>query len=41
MVRTHLAVIGFSLKVNFDDVLSVVTRNSKTLVKYSDIVGSI
>ena len=29
MVRTHSTVIGFSLKDNFDDVLSVLTRSSK------------
>ena len=29
MVPTHWTVIGFSLKLNFDDVLSVLARNSK------------
>ena len=28
----------FSLKANFDDVLSVLTRNSKAAVKFSNIV---
>ena len=35
------AVIGFSLKVDLDNVLSVLTRNSKAVVKLSNIVGSI
>ena len=41
VVRTHRAIIGFSLKVNFDDAFSVPTRNSKAAVKLSDIVQHI
>ena len=40
VVRTHWAVISFSLENNFDDVFSVLTRNSKAAVKLYNIVGS-
>ena len=33
VVRTDWAVIGFALKINLDDVLSVLTRNFKAVVK--------
>ena len=39
-VRIHWAVIGFSLKANFGDVLSVLTRHSKAAVKLPSHVGS-
>ena len=35
MVRTHWAVIGFSIKVNFDDVLSVLTTKLDSYEKFS------
>ena len=40
VVRTHWAVIAFSLKLNFDDVLSALTRVSKAGVKLYSIVGA-
>ena len=37
----HWVVVRFSVKDNFDDVrLSVLTSNSKAVVKFSSIVGS-